>query len=347
MRNRPWILLAWMGPLVAAAPAQPPSIESSALRLCINEFMPGNVAAHFDENGQSADWIELHNPNDNAVRLAGWTISDDATDPDRHALSTSLEVPAHGYLMLYADQDPASGAEHITFSLSADGGDVALFDPYGNGQVIHYGVVQDDFSVARVEDCCTTTGCLDWEFRGTPGASNTGDTGDEIEVLAAGALWRYWDQGASPGTTWMATDFDDTAWPAGPAPLGFGDSFQVTVIDGGSSHDRNITTWFRKRFDLGNGPILAGRIGLAVDDGARVWLNGTEVLRVSLPAGPLTDETYALVAAGDAAEYTMYWYSFDASVLTTGQNTLAVEVHQASATSSDLNFDLSMTVTAP
>ncbi len=346
MRPSFLLLLATLGPLEASPQAAPP-IEDNVLPICINEFMPANVASLFTEEGENADWIELYNPTKKAISLSGWTLSDDAQTPGKHALSSSLEVPAEGYLLLYADEDLAKGPEHLNFRLSNDGGDVALYDPSGNGQVIHYGQVQDDFSIARTEDCCLTTGCIDWDFRGTPGKDNTGAEGETTTVFPAGSTWHYWDQGTSPSTQWMDPEYDASKWPTGPAPLGFGDDFQVTIISGGAHNARHTTTWFRASFELTDTAIEKGKIGLTVDDGARVFVNGTEALRVNLPNGPLTEETFALEAAADETEYTMYWYSFETDLLVSGENTLAVEVHQATSTSSDLNFDLSIRLTEP
>ena len=168
-----------------------------------------------------------------------------------------------------------------------------------------------------------------------------------LEVLSAGDLWYYRDSGVSPGPTWIDSDYDHGEWYNGYAPLGFGDDFQVTEIEGGEDGARHITTWFRAEFELKHTSIQSGEIGLTVDDGAIVWINGAEALRVNLPEGEITNETYALTAASGETEYTMYTYTFDADLLVTGENTVAVEVHQATADSSDLNFDLSMTLTLP
>jgi len=44
----------------------------------ITEFMARNNSAFLDEDGESSDWIELHNVSGAAVNLAGWHLSDDA-----------------------------------------------------------------------------------------------------------------------------------------------------------------------------------------------------------------------------------------------------------------------------
>ena len=44
--------------------------------VCINEIMADNDAT-LEVDGEYPDWIELYNPTDGLVSIAGWTISDD------------------------------------------------------------------------------------------------------------------------------------------------------------------------------------------------------------------------------------------------------------------------------
>ena len=78
------------------------------------------------------------------------------------------------------------------------------------------------------------------------------------------------------------------------------------------------------------------------DDGAVVYLNGTEVFRSNMPGGTIT---YATLASSDVTktlETTFYPFSVSPSLLVAGTNLLAVEVHQFAANSPDLSFDLSL-----
>ena len=81
------------------------------------------------------------------------------------------------------------------------------------------------------------------------------------------------------------------------------------------------------------------------DDGAVVYLNGTEVARSNLPAGAITATTFATTAVGGADESTFYPFTVSASGLVSGTNVLAVEVHQSDRTSTDISFDLELTGT--
>jgi hypothetical protein len=312
--------------------------------LCINELMPDNKASLLDEDGGSPDWIELHNPGDEAVLLDGWRITDDDEDPDLHTLSGGLTLEPGGFLLLYADDDPDAGADHLGLALAASGGMVGLFAPDDSGQIIRYGSVEEDFSVARQDDCCIGSGCLIFDFRGTPGTTNNPPEPVTVEVFPLGSTWRYLDTDVAPGAGWTAADFDDSAWAEGPGPLGFGDTHQVTIVSGGTDSDRTPTIYFRRTFTLTQTDIVGLTLDLMRDDGALVWLNGQEALRSNLPSGEITHETFASSAIGSPNEDIAAGYSADPALLVEGLNVLAVEVHQAAATSSDLTFDLGVSI---
>jgi hypothetical protein len=82
---------------------------------------------------------------------------------------------------------------------------------------------------------------------------------------------------------------------------------------------------------------------LLVDDGAAVFLNGAPMVYFGLS----TNATYQTLAAAQSDTLEDTWFSFaiEPSTLTNGVNTLAVEVHQASPSSSDLSFDLQLIAT--
>ena len=47
----------------------------------ITEFLTVNSTGLADEDGNRSDWIEIHNPDASSVDMAGWTLTDDATNP--------------------------------------------------------------------------------------------------------------------------------------------------------------------------------------------------------------------------------------------------------------------------
>ncbi len=163
-------------------------------------------------------------------------------------------------------------------------------------------------------------------------------------LINTGSVWKYLDTGINLGTAWRVQNYNDSAWPSGPAQLGFGDFDEATTI----ASNRQVTTYFRRAFTVGNAAsITALSLRLLRDDGAVVFLNGTEVLRSNMTNGAITYATLA-ISNVPAADETTNFYSAVVSpgLLVAGTNIIAVEVHQASAASSDLSFDLELVATS-
>lgn len=166
-------------------------------------------------------------------------------------------------------------------------------------------------------------------------------------LLAAGARWRYWDRGSKPATDWTARTYDDSAWSEGFAELGYGDGDEATVVSyGPRQNQKYITTYFRRTFNLPAPESITDlQLNVIRDDGVAVSLNGQEVLRDNLPAGPLDFATTALVGLALPEEATPLVAGASPSLLAAGLNVVAAEVHQVSESSSDLSFDLELTAT--
>ncbi len=318
------------------------------LELCINEFMADNEAVVADETGAYADWVELHNPGDTAVSLDGWAVGDKAQDRPKTKVSDGLAVPAGGYLLLWADGLVDLLGAHVAATLASAGGTVTLYAPDGRGSEVTYGAVPPDFSVARVPDCCVGEGCFSTSFRGTPGASNVALPEDVEVAIPRGSTWRYYDQGAAPAG-WNAAGFDDSLWAAGPGPLGYGDAYQVTALGfGPDENNKFLTSYYRAAVELrAVAAVTEAYVNLLRDDGAVVYVNGAELVRVNMAPGDVTDTTLASVSTSGVNEEAYWRYDIDPATLVEGANTIAVEVHQASVASSDLGFDLELVAERP
>ncbi|MBM3881249.1 MAG: hypothetical protein FJ387_16250 [Verrucomicrobia bacterium] len=165
-----------------------------------------------------------------------------------------------------------------------------------------------------------------------------------VAVIAAGSAWKYWDRGGEPGSEWMSLAFDDSGWKSGRAELGYGDGDEATVVSYGSDPtQRHISTYFRRAFLLdGVAKVEALRLRVLRDDGAAVYVNGREAFRSNLPLGPLSAGTLAVAAVAGADEKAFHEVELPPALLRAGRNVVAAEVHQASASSSDLSFDLEL-----
>ncbi len=94
----------------------------------ITEFMASNSRTLEDGDGNSSDWIELHNPNNFAISVIGYKLQDAIdtwTLPD-------LQIPANGYKVVFASNQltnnyvDAGGNFHTNFSLPTTWDDEVL-----------------------------------------------------------------------------------------------------------------------------------------------------------------------------------------------------------------------------
>lgn len=154
--------------------------------------------------------------------------------------------------------------------------------------------------------------------------------------------WKYWDASSVPASNWYTSSYSDAGWKTGQAQLGYGGRGEKTTVGyGPDSNNKNPTAYFRKAFNVQNSAdINSATVRIFVDDGAAVYVNGSEIGRYNMPAGNISYSTYSTTYNnGDSASFTI-----PASLLKNGSNLIAVEVHQVNATSSDLIFNLSLII---
>ncbi len=101
------------------------------------------------------------------------------------------------------------------------------------------------------------------------------------------------------------------------------------------------TITFRTSFVFDADPALAElSLNCVLDDGAVVYLNGSEVLRQNMPAGAVDANTLAAAPVEDAFDL---YAEIATDTLINGTNVLAVEVHQAERNDLDLTFGCGVT----
>ena len=168
-------------------------------------------------------------------------------------------------------------------------------------------------------------------------------------LFAANTSWKYLDNGTNQGTTWRATNFNDSSWASGNAELGYGEGDETTVVSfGPNANTKYVTTYFRKSFSVAN-PLAYSSLSFELirDDGAVVYLNGVEIFRNNLPTGTISFNTYAITSVGGSDESAWYTAPINIASLLTGTNVIAVEIHQQSLLSSDLSFNGRLSTTVP
>jgi hypothetical protein len=165
-----------------------------------------------------------------------------------------------------------------------------------------------------------------------------------LTLINTGAVWKYLDNGSDQGSAWTMIGFNDSAWTNGPAQLGYGDGDERTIVSfGPNSGTKYITTYFRRSFVLGDPASFSSlNLRLLRDDGAVVYLNGSEVYRNNMAGGAVSYVTTALSAVGGADESAFYSSPVNPGYLVPGTNVVAVEMHQNNGGSSDLSFDFEL-----
>jgi beta-mannanase len=192
----------------------------------------------------------------------------------------------------------------------------------------------------RVQSVCESN------FSGysAPVAFTTLTSSAPTTFIAPGSSWKYNDSGSNAGTSWRYLSYNDSGWKTGNAELGYGDGDEATVVSyGPSSSKKHITTYFRRTFSVEDKLQFASlEIGLLRDDGAVVYINGTEVFRSNMPPGSIGYTTLAKSTVDGSSEDAYYQKTIPASMLVNGTNLVAVEVHQSSAGSSDISYNLAL-----
>lgn len=155
-------------------------------------------------------------------------------------------------------------------------------------------------------------------------------------LIATTDTWKYYDKG-EPAANWNTSGFNDNSWASGKAPLGYTMTGVTTTVNYGSdSNQKNPTTYFRKTFSLDSAPSSSDRflLNYQIDDGFVVYVNGKEAGRFNMSDGGVYYDTFS----SSYAESTPLTGTLELSpsLFKSGNNVIAVEVHNISYTSSDL-----------
>jgi hypothetical protein len=174
----------------------------------------------------------------------------------------------------------------------------------------------------------------------------TNMTGTVATAISAGAVWRYQDNGIDQGFTWRNLGFNDSSWKTGAAPLGYGLADVATTTSfGANPSNKHVTTYFRRSFFVPDARLVQRLIlRMARDDGAVVYLNGSELWRENMPGGAIAFLTPASSEVSGAAQTQFVERVASPVGLITGTNVIAVELHQDSIVTPDARFDFELQV---
>jgi len=237
----------------------------------------------------------------------------------------------------FRDAAPLPGATNPNFTLSA----VAATD---HGALFFVRITNTLGAVTSAPVALTV------DF-GVPGAAVTN------RVLNFNSNWRYNLSNNLDAANWTAPGYNDSAWPTGPGLLAAENNAAITPLIGTSLLPPNTPPpglaqghayYFRTTFNVASNNLIPGPLlaTLRADDGAMIYVNGAEALRIRLPSGPITNTSFTTGfppgTATDATEDEAW--TLEVNALSPGPNVIAASVHQANATSSDLVWGLALDV---
>lgn len=128
-----------------------------AYSIVINEIVAANNTINTDVDGDYSDWLELYNDRATAINLNGFSLTDDATTPQRWTFPEVMLQPG-GFVLVWCSGKENAGSElHANFKLSRDGETVLLSSSDGAlVDSLTFPAIPADFSYARVPDGSST-----------------------------------------------------------------------------------------------------------------------------------------------------------------------------------------------
>ncbi len=158
-------------------PYPPPAVP-----VVINEVMAWNTKNITDPQGQSDDWLELHNTADTAFDISGCRLSDKPGDLFKWRIPDGTVIEGKGYLVIWADNDTDdTPGLHAGFQIDKDGEGIYFSDSdeRGSGLIDSSGAPEyrKDTSWARLPNGTGTFA----HRPPTPGADNDASAGVEAD----------------------------------------------------------------------------------------------------------------------------------------------------------------------
>jgi len=181
------------------------------------------------------------------------------------------------------------------------------------------------------------------------------------EILSLGAVWKYNDTGEDLGPNWYTGPdslfpssgpgiFDAKRDNANPNALPYCRAAIPNGLPVGTCTQLSNTTtlvfitnhFFRTHFSFGGNPSqVILQMETYSDDGAEVYLNGSVLENLGMPAGPLSNVT--LASRGHDPDREVFLYAQPA-LLHSGDNVIAAQAAQNSAGSSDITWGCRLSV---
>jgi hypothetical protein len=323
------------------------ALGSMEAQVVISEFLADNQIGIEDENGDSADWIELLNTGSSPVNLGGWWLTDNSLNKKQWTFP-AVSIPANGTLLVWASgknrTNPAAPL-HTNFSLSRTGGFLGLYHPHPTtGAPVRsdtlgasYPAQAPDVSygVTYVQSSTTLVATGQTGRYRVLGNNATGQTNYVGSNYGAG------DVGTGLAGGWnVSPSFNDAAWTLATTGLGFdsGDGGMLPWVSTNcqsAMQNVNPSILFRRVFSVASpAAYTTYKLRMKYEDGFVAWLNGTEIGRANAPASPTHNST-AATNLNEAIVNSWTEFTIPSSLVLSGNNVLAIQGLNITSGSSD------------
>jgi hypothetical protein len=161
-------------------------------------------------------------------------------------------------------------------------------------------------------------------------------------VVARESLWQFrkgTNEVSSPLEAWRGSGYSTAGWPAGRAPFHYGEAGITVGTRLGDMRNAYSCVFLRRSFDLPVGDRL-GSVTLTAwcDDGFVAWINGVEVARYRVNAGPVTFSSVANSSAPEPVAPVSYTFT-NLALFKPAGNILAVQAFNRARDNGDFQFD--------
>ena len=300
------------------------SVLTARADLVISEFMASSSSNSdfLDEDGNSSDWIEIHNNGDAPVDLDGYYLTDDPSDLEMWRFPART-LNGGEYLVVFAsgnDRTEDEGELHSNFRLSVTGDYLALVQPDGTTVAHEYTPVYPE----QFED----------ESFGLALPANL----QQVTLIQEGADAR-WTVPTGEDDGWIAIDHDDSSWQSGKTGIGFG--YDGLIGEGGDTKEAmrgvNASAWVRIPFEIANpAAVVTMTLRMKYEDGFVAFINGDTVAGANDPPELMWDSN-ATGSHSDSKAVVFEDYEIDfGGKIVAGTNVLAIQIMNSSAGGSDL-----------
>lgn len=307
----------------------PAAVISEFLAINAAKYPPG-LGELLDEDNESSDWIELCNPLDEPVDLAGWYLTDDPADLTRWRIPALTLEPEQFAIVFASGKDRQTPGEplHTNFSLSSDPDFLALVEPDGE-------------TIAHQFHYPNQYGLLSYGL-----ASPDVQPAEPVALIAPGApAQALIPTDDSLSTTWTTRDFVPAGWQTGTTGVGYErdtngayDYRPWIGLDTAAMYRTNSSVYIRIPFEIEDLTGLRDLVlSVMYDDGFVAYLNGMLVTSANSPASLAWNSRASMKHDDwDAVLYESFPLPPDAlEVLRKGTNVLAIHGLNENNNSSD------------